>query len=71
MNKRILMAIAAATILVAGMALIVSPGSSAGAQPETLSQPQVHTLIAHKNNVWPVRGRISVNPCALAECRDA
>ncbi|QPC42437.1 hypothetical protein HW532_06785 [Kaustia mangrovi] len=72
MNKRVLMAIGTATMLVAGLALLVTPGETTKAEPQTVTRTSAtHTLTAYKNSHWPVQGRVTTNPCSLAECRDA
>ena len=58
------LAVTALTLTVLGAgAFAFAPGE----QPR-MSEIAVHTTIVEKNQVWPVKGFITMNPCAAAAC---
>lgn len=52
------------TILGAG-AFAFTPGGQA--PQDTISS---HTTFVQKNQVWPLKGHITMNPCAIAQCEE-
>ncbi|MGF7159841.1 hypothetical protein FHS85_001460 [Rhodoligotrophos appendicifer] len=81
MNKRFIMAMLVATGMISGFAAVVIPDTQATAptvaatqiiesQPAAAASQPVRSVIAIKNQAWPPAGRITVEPCSVAQCRD-
>ena len=58
------LAVTALTLTVLGAgAFAFTPGEQA-----TITEASVPTTTIEKNQAWPVKGRITMNPCAAAAC---
>ncbi|WP_137392395.1 hypothetical protein [Rhodoligotrophos defluvii] len=76
MTGRFIMAMLVAAGLVSGLATAVTPSAVESAQPKIAASPvaSAHSgrnVTAIKNQAWPPAAMITVEPCAIAECRDA
>jgi len=77
MNMRFALATLAASFMVAGMAMIVTPDPVSSTPNLANSHAAVHmidsvrNLTATKNQAWPPAAMITVEPCAIAQCSDA
>ena len=58
------LAVTALTLTVLGAgAFAFAPGGQA-----QINAASVHTTVVEKNQAWPVKGRITMDPCAAAAC---
>ena len=76
MTKRFVLATLAATGMISGMAAAVTPAVTSTTPQIVVVTPNHasvsnNNVIAVKNRVWPPAAMITVEPCAVAECRDA
>ncbi len=65
MLTRIAIAALAVALLTAGAGAVTSP-KRVSAEP----QPSRSTVV-EKNQLWPVKGLITVEPCAVRACQEA
>jgi hypothetical protein len=59
------------TLSMALAGMFLSAGAFAGAGLMPTPAIQANVTVIHKNSIWPIKGLISTNTCALARCVQA